>query len=146
MMTPLLKSSLLHLSDLNQPCTESKLNLSNIIYNVFEILKSVILPNILIFLHSVINLPASSSTLFYETSSYFDIENTLMPIFFLIISVTKDSGFFVVKVYCANIGSKMNFSISLGLHKHNCEDNRKMIHCLKFNVNILHLYKKISEF
>lgn len=69
-----------------------------------------------------------------------------MPIFFLIISVTKDSGGFFVKVYCANIGSKMKFSINLGLHKHNCEDNRKMIHCLKFNVDILHLYKKEVNF
>lgn len=48
MMRPLLKGSLQHLPDLNQPCTERKLNFSNIIYNVFEILKSVILPNILI--------------------------------------------------------------------------------------------------
>lgn len=118
MMTPLLKSSLLHLSDLNQPCTESKLNLSNIIYNVFEILKSVILPNILIFSAFCYQLTCFKLYTFYETSSYFDIKNTLMPIFFPIISVTKDSTFFFVKVYCANIGSKMNFSISLGLHKH----------------------------
>lgn len=94
------------------------------------------------FLHSVINLRASSSTLFYETSSYFDNKNTpRCQYFFLIISVTKDSGFFL-KFIVQNKGSKMNFSFSLGLHKHNCENNRKMIHCLKFNVDILHLYKK----
>lgn len=68
-----------------------------------------------------------------------------MPIFFLIISETKDSGFFR-KFIVQNKGLKMNFSFSLGLHKHNCEDDRKMIHCLKFNVDILHLYKIISEF
>lgn len=73
MMRPLLKASLQHLSDINQPCTERNLNRSNIIYNVFEILKSVILPNIIFFSAFCINLRSLSFTLFYETSSYFNI-------------------------------------------------------------------------
>lgn len=145
MIRPLLKAPLQYFSVLNQPCAERHFNRPKI-FNVFEILKSVILPNILIFSHSVINRRALSFTLFNETPCYFDIKYILRcQYFFLIISVTIDSVFFV-KVYCANIGSKVNFSISLKLRKHNCKDNRKKTHCLKFNVDILYLHKIISGF
>lgn len=96
-MRLVLKAFFQYLSSLNQPCTGKKFK--SLKYHLFEILKSVILPNILIFLCILLStymLKALHFFMKHITILKLKILSDANNIFFLIISVTKDSAFLVI--------------------------------------------------